>query len=141
MAYTVIPFLLLIDIHLIHPVMAICTTRQAKSLHAWGLHCYRHRCITTLPLYDTTSAKTRVLGCPINAMDSFHIHLPQHILVGVHDRPSYVRFGFFSALAVLVYVFYSVHASFDAEEDGTLSQKNIELVKESIEVQDHTLKV
>ncbi|KAK4337723.1 hypothetical protein RND71_042210 [Anisodus tanguticus] len=50
------------------------------------------------------------------------------------DRPSYVRFGFFSALAVLVYVLYSVHASFDAEEDGTLSQKNVELVKESIEV-------
>lgn len=62
-------------------------------------------------------------------------------LLGSLDRPSYVRFGFFSALAVLVYVFYSVHASFDAEEDGTLSQKNIEMVKESIEVQDHTLKV
>ncbi|KAH0775830.1 hypothetical protein KY290_007241 [Solanum tuberosum] len=62
-------------------------------------------------------------------------------LLGSLDRPSYVRFGFFSALAVLVYVLYSVHASFDAEEDGTLSQKRIELVKESIEVQDHTLKV
>ncbi|XP_060184462.1 cationic amino acid transporter 7, chloroplastic-like [Lycium barbarum] len=62
-------------------------------------------------------------------------------LLGSLDRPSYVRFGFFSALAVLVYVLYSVHASFDAEEDGTLSEKNIELVKESIEVQDHTLKV
>ncbi|XP_015059086.1 cationic amino acid transporter 7, chloroplastic-like [Solanum pennellii] len=62
-------------------------------------------------------------------------------LLGSLDRPSYVRFGFFSALAVLVYVLYSVHASFDAEEDGTLSQKSIELVKESIEVQDHTLRV
>ncbi|KAK4708046.1 hypothetical protein R3W88_028971 [Solanum pinnatisectum] len=62
-------------------------------------------------------------------------------LLGSLDRPSYVRFGFFSALAVLVYVLYSVHASFDAEEDGTLGQKSIELVKESIEVQDHTLKV
>ncbi|PHT31457.1 Cationic amino acid transporter 6, chloroplastic [Capsicum baccatum] len=62
-------------------------------------------------------------------------------LLGSLDRPSYVRFGFFSALAVLFYVLYSVHASFDAEEDGTLSQKSIELVKESIEVQDHTLKV
>ncbi|XP_004250472.2 cationic amino acid transporter 7, chloroplastic [Solanum lycopersicum] len=62
-------------------------------------------------------------------------------LLGSLDRPSYIRFGFFSALAVLVYVLYSVHASFDAEEDGTLGQKSIELVKESIEVQDHTLKV
>ncbi|XP_006367241.1 cationic amino acid transporter 7, chloroplastic-like [Solanum tuberosum] len=62
-------------------------------------------------------------------------------LLGSLDRPSYIRFGFFSALAVLVYVLYSVHASFDAEEDGTLSQKRIELVKESIEVQDHTFKV
>lgn len=62
-------------------------------------------------------------------------------LLGSLDRPSYIRFGFFSALAVLVYVLYSVHASFDAEEDGTLGQKRIELVKESIEVQDRTLKV
>ncbi|XP_016468833.1 cationic amino acid transporter 7, chloroplastic [Nicotiana tabacum] len=62
-------------------------------------------------------------------------------LLGSLDRPSYVRFGFFSGLAVLVYVFYSVHASFDAEEDGSLSQKSVELVKESIESQDHTLKV
>ncbi|CAN4114433.1 unnamed protein product [Withania somnifera] len=62
-------------------------------------------------------------------------------LLGSLDRPSYVRFGFFSALAVLVYVLYSVHASFDAEENGTLSQKSIELMKESIEVQDHALEV
>jgi len=39
-------------------------------------------------------------------------------LLGSLDRPSYVRFGFFSALAVLVYVLYSVHASFDAEENS-----------------------
>lgn len=62
-------------------------------------------------------------------------------LLGSLDRPSYVRFGFFSALAVLMYVLYSVHASFDAEEDGTLGQKTIELVKEPIDVQDDTLKV
>ncbi|KAI3470628.1 hypothetical protein Pfo_027291 [Paulownia fortunei] len=43
-------------------------------------------------------------------------------LLGSLDRPSYVRFGFFSGLAVLVYVLYSVHSSFDAEEDGTLGQ-------------------
>ncbi|XP_008799668.1 cationic amino acid transporter 6, chloroplastic-like [Phoenix dactylifera] len=41
-------------------------------------------------------------------------------LLGSLDRPSFVRFGFFSVLAVLVYVFYSVHASVDAEENGAL---------------------
>ncbi|KAK4382149.1 Cationic amino acid transporter 7, chloroplastic [Sesamum angolense] len=56
-------------------------------------------------------------------------------------QPSYVRFGFFSALVVLVYVLYSVHSSFDAEEDGTLSQKTGESMKESIEREDYTLKV
>ncbi|CAN6362306.1 unnamed protein product [Urochloa humidicola] len=39
-------------------------------------------------------------------------------LLGSLDRPSYIRFGVFSAAAVLVYVFYSVHASHDAAEDG-----------------------
>ncbi|KAJ6798157.1 putative cationic amino acid transporter 6, chloroplastic-like isoform X2 [Iris pallida] len=37
-------------------------------------------------------------------------------LLGSLDGPSYVRFGFFSGVAVVVYVLYSVHASFDAEE-------------------------
>ncbi|WVZ88410.1 hypothetical protein U9M48_034936 [Paspalum notatum var. saurae] len=41
-------------------------------------------------------------------------------LLGSLDRPSYVRFGCFSAAAVLVYVLYSVHASYDAEESGAL---------------------
>ncbi|CAK9150764.1 unnamed protein product [Ilex paraguariensis] len=62
-------------------------------------------------------------------------------LLGSLDRPSYVRFGFFSALAVLVYVLYSVHASSDAEEDGALIQKNGEIMKESNESEDHSLKV
>ncbi|GJN13746.1 hypothetical protein PR202_gb00487 [Eleusine coracana subsp. coracana] len=37
-------------------------------------------------------------------------------LLGSLDRPSYVRFGVFSAAAVAVYLLYSVHASFDADE-------------------------
>uniref|UniRef100_A0A1D1YY90 Cationic amino acid transporter 7, chloroplastic n=1 Tax=Anthurium amnicola TaxID=1678845 RepID=A0A1D1YY90_9ARAE len=37
-------------------------------------------------------------------------------LLGSLDGPSYVRFGVFSGLAVLVYLLYSVHASFDAED-------------------------
>ncbi|KAE8711997.1 Cationic amino acid transporter 7 [Hibiscus syriacus] len=51
-------------------------------------------------------------------------------LLGSLDRPSYARFGFFSCLAVLVYVLYSVHASFDAEMEG---QKNVEEPEESEE--------
>lgn len=57
------------------------------------------------------------------------------------DRASYVQFGFFSCLSVLVYVLYSVHSSFDAEEVGALSQKTGESMKESVESEDNTLKV
>ncbi|CAE5966784.1 unnamed protein product [Arabidopsis arenosa] len=47
-------------------------------------------------------------------------------LLGSLDAPSYIRFGFFSGLAVLIYVFYSVHASYDAEGDGSLDFKDVE---------------
>lgn len=62
-------------------------------------------------------------------------------LLGSLDGPSYVRFIFFSALAVLVYVLYSVHASFDAEGDGCLGQKNREILQESTESEDPNVKV
>ncbi|CAI9759823.1 unnamed protein product [Fraxinus pennsylvanica] len=62
-------------------------------------------------------------------------------LLGSLDRASYVRFGFFSGLSVLVYVLYSVHSSFDAEEVGALSQKTGESMKESVESEDNALKV
>ncbi|XP_062091743.1 cationic amino acid transporter 7, chloroplastic [Humulus lupulus] len=64
-------------------------------------------------------------------------------LLGSLDGPSYLRFAFFSALAVLVYVFYSVHASFDAEGDGALSVKNVEIHMEPTEdkSRDNSLKV
>lgn len=62
-------------------------------------------------------------------------------LLGSLDGPSYVRFIFFSALAVLVYVLYSVHASFDAEGDGSFGQKNGEILQESTESEDPSLKV
>ncbi|KAI3721748.1 hypothetical protein L2E82_32766 [Cichorium intybus] len=58
-------------------------------------------------------------------------------LLGNLDGPSYMRFGFFLALAVVVYLVYSVHASFDAEEGGILSQKS----DESIDIEDLTPKV
>ncbi|KAM5551103.1 hypothetical protein ABKV19_026101 [Rosa sericea] len=54
-------------------------------------------------------------------------------LLGSLDRPSYVRFGYFSGFAVLVYVFYGVHASFDAQGNGSFTQKNGEIHIESAE--------
>ena len=39
-------------------------------------------------------------------------------LLGSLDLQSYVRFGFFSTFAVLVYVLYRVHGSYDAVEGG-----------------------
>ncbi|XP_054787012.1 cationic amino acid transporter 7, chloroplastic-like [Prosopis cineraria] len=62
-------------------------------------------------------------------------------LLGSLDRPSYVRFGYFSAFAVLVYVLYSVHASFDAEGDGSLIQKSGEARVESKAREDQIFKV
>ncbi|KAM0041907.1 putative amino acid/polyamine transporter I, cationic amino acid transporter [Helianthus debilis subsp. tardiflorus] len=62
-------------------------------------------------------------------------------LLGNIDAPSYVRFGFFSVVIVLVYVLYSVHSSFDGVEEGSLCQKSVEMVKESIDIEDLTLKV
>ncbi|CAA0814386.1 Cationic amino acid transporter 7- chloroplastic [Striga hermonthica] len=41
-------------------------------------------------------------------------------LLGSLDGRSYVRFGIFSALTVLLYVLYSVHSSFDADKSGSL---------------------
>ncbi|KAL6124795.1 hypothetical protein ACLB2K_077304 [Fragaria x ananassa] len=63
-------------------------------------------------------------------------------LLGSLDRPSYVRFGYFSGFAVLVYVLYSVHASFDAQGNGSFTQKNDEIHIESAqESNDPGLKV
>ncbi|CAI9273193.1 unnamed protein product [Lactuca saligna] len=55
-------------------------------------------------------------------------------LLGNLDGPSYIRFAVFSALVVVVYFVYSVHASFDADEERVLSQKS----DESIDVEDLT---
>ncbi|KAL5568627.1 hypothetical protein UlMin_025202 [Ulmus minor] len=61
-------------------------------------------------------------------------------LLGSLDGASYVRFGFFSAFAVLFYVFYSVHASFDAQ-GGCLSLKSGEIHIDLEEYKDGSLKV
>ncbi|KAL0737110.1 hypothetical protein Bca4012_013320 [Brassica carinata] len=55
-------------------------------------------------------------------------------LLGSLDAPSYVRFGFFSGLIVLVYLFYGVHASFDAEANGSFVVKDGQVLKELTEV-------
>ncbi|KAI3783664.1 hypothetical protein L1987_42750 [Smallanthus sonchifolius] len=62
-------------------------------------------------------------------------------LLGNIDASSYVRFGFFSFVVVLVYVLYSVHSSFDNEEEGSVCQKSVEMVKESFDIEVLTLKV
>ncbi|XP_039133901.1 cationic amino acid transporter 7, chloroplastic-like isoform X3 [Dioscorea cayenensis subsp. rotundata] len=103
--------------------------------------------IFTLIWQFSAAGRTKAVllgGCIVAAivvMQAFHLLVPQArkpefwgvpfmpwipsgsialnvFLLGSLDRQSYVRFGFFSALAVLVYVLYSVHASFDAEENG-----------------------
>ncbi|GKV39740.1 hypothetical protein SLEP1_g47466 [Rubroshorea leprosula] len=53
-------------------------------------------------------------------------------LLGSLDGPSYVRFGIFSALAVLLYMLYGVHASFDAEGDCSLGPRDGENHKEEV---------
>ncbi|CAF2118475.1 hypothetical protein IGI04_008915 [Brassica rapa subsp. trilocularis] len=56
-------------------------------------------------------------------------------LLGSLDAPSYVRFGFFSGLIVLVYLFYGVHASSDAEANGSFGVKEDgQVLKELTEV-------
>ncbi|TYK11776.1 cationic amino acid transporter 6 [Cucumis melo var. makuwa] len=48
-------------------------------------------------------------------------------LLGSLDGTSYIRFVFFSILAVLIYMLYSVHSSSDAEKAGSLCVKNREV--------------
>lgn len=55
-------------------------------------------------------------------------------LLGSLDAPSYVRFGFFSGLIVLVYLFYGVHASSDAEANGSFGVNDGRVLKELTEV-------
>ena len=56
-------------------------------------------------------------------------------LRGSLDAPSYVRLGFFSGLIVLVYLFYGVHASSDAEANGSFGVKEDgQVLKELTEV-------
>ncbi|KAK6156262.1 hypothetical protein DH2020_010510 [Rehmannia glutinosa] len=125
----------------VYPPLAICTLRQTQSLHARYVHCCRDSRSAIIPFRGPTSPKARVLGVPLMPyIPSISIFL-NIFLLGSLDRPSYVRFGFFSALAVLVYVLYSVHSSFDAEEDGALSLKTGESMKGRLENEVHTQKV
>ncbi|KAF9604590.1 hypothetical protein IFM89_008034 [Coptis chinensis] len=62
-------------------------------------------------------------------------------LLGSLDGPSYIRFGFFSALSVLVYVLYSVHTSFDAHGDEGLIQTDGQIHKHIEKIDNASLKV
>ncbi|KAM7262845.1 hypothetical protein ACFE04_000528 [Oxalis oulophora] len=52
-------------------------------------------------------------------------------LLGSLDGASYVRFGVFSVFAIVVYVLYSVHASYDAEGDGSSSEQVVKKAEEN----------
>ncbi|XP_078434104.1 cationic amino acid transporter 6, chloroplastic-like [Wolffia australiana] len=70
-------------------------------------------------LFQSTARKAPkppTWGVPLMPwLPSLSIFLNVFLLCSL-DGPSYLRFAFFSALALAVYVFYSVHASYDAEE-------------------------
>ncbi|XP_010452377.1 PREDICTED: cationic amino acid transporter 6, chloroplastic [Camelina sativa] len=56
-------------------------------------------------------------------------------LLGSLDAPSYARFGVFSCLIVLVYLLYGVHASSDAEANGSFDvREDRQVLKELTEV-------
>ncbi|CAL0300271.1 unnamed protein product [Lupinus luteus] len=82
-----------------------CMVPQARKPEFWG--------VPLMPWIPSTSIFLNVF------------------LLGSLDGPSYVRFGFFSAVTVLVYLLYSVHASYDAEVDGSIGQKSREMHVES----------
>ncbi|KAK6929045.1 Cationic amino acid transporter, C-terminal [Dillenia turbinata] len=62
-------------------------------------------------------------------------------LLGSLDKPSYIRFGIFSVFVGIVYLLYSVHASFDAEEDGSLGMKIGDGMLQPVEPDYRSLKV
>ncbi|KAL3718074.1 hypothetical protein ACJRO7_003244 [Eucalyptus globulus] len=62
-------------------------------------------------------------------------------LLGTRSGPAFARFGIFSGAVVLIYVFYGVHASVDAEGDPSTDQKYGELAREPEGVQNLSLKV
>ncbi|OMP07141.1 Amino acid/polyamine transporter I [Corchorus olitorius] len=92
-----------------------CTVPQARKPEFWG--------VPFMPWLPSISISLNIF------------------LLGSLDGPSYVRFGFFSALALLVYILYSVHASFDAQVEGSFGQKNGEILQESPESEDPVHKV
>uniref|UniRef100_A0A7N0TMY4 Cationic amino acid transporter C-terminal domain-containing protein n=1 Tax=Kalanchoe fedtschenkoi TaxID=63787 RepID=A0A7N0TMY4_KALFE len=64
-------------------------------------------------------------------------------LLGSLDGPSYLRFAFFSALIVVVYLLYSVHASYDAEVNDPLfssikDDKDFRMIMETSAESEHS---
>lgn len=66
-------------------------------------------------------------------------------LLGSLDGPSYLRFTFFSTLIVIVYLLYSVHASYDAEKNepsfSSLEIKDFHMESSAESEQDASQKV
>lgn len=82
MADPVLLALLLTHLCHVHPPVALCTCRQAKRVHAWSMCCCCNRSSAGVCFHGPWGPEARVLGGTVDAMDSFHIHLSQRILVG-----------------------------------------------------------
>lgn len=89
----------------------VCLVPQARKPELWG--------VPLMPWVPTVSIFLNLF------------------LLGSLDRPSYIRFGVFSAAAVAVYLLYSVHASFDAEGEGLLVLEKNGEIEISAEGVDH----
>lgn len=82
-AYIVIPVLIFPHLHHLLLHLAIHATGEAQGLHALCYCSNRGFNVTNLPLHGYTSTKAWVLGCPVDAMAAIHLHLLEHIFVGV----------------------------------------------------------
>lgn len=80
MANSVFLVLFLSNLSHLHPPLAVRPLGQAQSLHARLLHCPSYRGCAVVPFHGAPGPEARVLGCPFDAMDPLHFHIPQHIL-------------------------------------------------------------
>lgn len=85
--------------------------------------------LAILQIFHSTVPQTRkpeFWGVPLMPhLPSVSIFLNVFLLGSLQEK-SYIRFGVFSSIVVLIYLFYGVHASYDAEGDGSLNHKSAE---------------
>lgn len=82
-ANVILPLLILTHCHHIHSHVALCNSREGQNCltqrHCHHCHCY----LPNFPLRGTSSTEARVMGRPLDAMDTLCINLPKHILARV----------------------------------------------------------